>query len=783
MVLLRAALSLFLLAAVSVPLPGAEINLRVSGLPNESQHDPESVVRRKVLQRFRERHPGIRLVPAEGISLPNVVTEATTVMMIAGGIPPDVLDLNFRSLDTFVRQGLLLPLDGFVARAEADGTDISGRILPQVKDVVHRFGPDGRRSLYALPGELLVMGLYYNKEVFRLAGLPPRAPRDWAELVQFSRKIRELGEDYHGIFLAAGSSSAWNLIGFIWSAGGEAVEETRPDEWRAVFDSPQAVEAYKFYYQLVEIDRLAIRASFLTADQRAKTGMHFGYAGETLDNAKDYGFGAAPAGPGGSRASEINARVYGISSQVKDPAVREAAWKYIEYLTGPEASRVRTETLIALGEASRVNPKRLRESGQTQFLALLPPEFEEEYEQALRDGKPEPYGRNCNLVYQEMTYPLDRILLSGEIRKAWEHNDQQEVDGEIARILRDAVRVTNERMIGYVPPEEMTVRRWVAVAVVTGIVAAFGLVCWKLGAIFRGVASASRPVSSGSLGAWLYLIPAVGLIAVWNYVPLVRGTVMAFQDYRLVLPSHFVGLDNFASVLFDASFWNSMLATFHFAAYTLTLGFAAPILLAYGLHLIPRHKVLYRLIYYLPALISGTAVFFLWNALFAGDGPLNQILRFLGFEGRRAWTQDPALAMLSCVIPGIWASAGPGCLIYLAALKTIPQERFEASEIDGAGFLGKSRHIVFPELKALIFINFVGAVAAAFHGASNILIMTGGGPNGITEVMSLKIFFEAFTRLRFGTATAMAWILGSMLVGLTVIQLRRLSRMEFKAPK
>ena len=86
-------------------------------------------------------------------------------------------------------------------------------------------------------------------------------------------------------------------------------------------------------------------------------------------------------------------------------------------------------------------------------------------------------------------------------------------------------------------------------------------------------------------------------------------------------------------------------------------------------------------------------------------------------------------------------------------------------------------------MKALIIINFTGAVAASFHGATNILLMTGGGPNGATEVTSILIFFEAFTRLRLGHATAMAWILGSLLIGITVIQLQRLSRMEFKTAK
>ena len=383
-----------------------------------------------------------------------------------------------------------------------------------------------------------------------------------------------------------------------------------------------------------------------------------------------------------------------------------------------------------------------------------------------------------------MSYPLDRILLSKEIRADWLRGDDTAVTGRIQKILTEAVANTNERMIGFVPPEVMKSRRFVALLVVAGIVLTFALVCRRVFRIFAEAAEkASRPVSGAGWTPWLCLFPALALIFLWNYVPLARGTVMAFQDYRLVMDSAFVGLDNFASVLFDRSFWNSMLATLHFAAYALTLGFFTPILLAYALHIIPKHKVVYRTLYYLPAVISGTAVFFLWSALFGTDGPLNLALRFFGFEAQRAWTQDPYLAMLSCVIPGIWAGAGPGCLIYLAALKTIPEEQFEAAEIDGAGFFQKTWNVVYPALKALIFINFVGTVAAAFHGASNILIMTGGGPNGLTEVMSLKIFFEAFTRLRFGPATAMAWILGSMLVGLTVIQLQRLSKMEFKSAR
>jgi multiple sugar transport system permease protein len=136
--------------------------------------------------------------------------------------------------------------------------------------------------------------------------------------------------------------------------------------------------------------------------------------------------------------------------------------------------------------------------------------------------------------------------------------------------------------------------------------------------------------------------------------------------------------------------------------------------------------------------------------------------------------------MISCVIPMVWAGMGPGCLIYLAALKGIPDDYYEAADIDGASFIDKILFVVFPMLKALILINFVGAFIGSWYAATgNILLMTGGGGN--TEVAGLHIWYKAFTYLKFGPATAMAWMLGFMLIGFTVHQLQILSRVEFRA--
>jgi len=770
------------------PIAGAAppLVLKVQGLPNEASTDPAAVAEQQVVARFQQKHPGIQIQGSEGLRIQNMNKEATTMMMVAGGIAPDIIQMNLRSSDTYIQQGMAAPLDPFILEEREKGVDILGGVLPQFLPVIRKAGPEGNTHVYGLPTSTVVSGLFFNRELFRLAGLPPRAPRDWEELSEFAGKIKALGPNYSGLYLPAGSSAAFHLMNLLRAAGGDAVEEIAPNKWRASFNSPGAVEAYAFYYRLVEGERSATRpVRAPTEDEMRRIGMVFRYVGDTVAiDPEIWGFGPVPRGPRGGRGAEINAGILAMFSGIEDPAKRRAAWEYLKFVTGGEANQIRIQTLVDLGQSSILNPILLRRHGFEEQLVLAQPGLEEQLAESMATGKPEPYGRNCNLIYLEMTYPLDEMLLSRKVREAWDRGDREALLQEVGSILDRAVERTNERMVGHVDPEKMRFRRIVTAGVVTVIAAAFIGVIFQTGRSFlRSGRHGSKPVSSRSLVPWFCLLPAFGLLLVWEYIPLLRGAQLAFLDYKILLPSAFVGLDNFAEVLFNAGFWRSILVTGYFAALKLTFGFAAPIILAYMLHLIPRQKILFRTLYYLPAVLSGTAVFFLWGALFDGEGVLNQMLRLAGFDATRPWTQDPALAMLTCVIPGIWASTGPGCLIYLAALKTIPEEQFEAAELDGAGFWGKTWHVVLPGLKALVAINFIGAFAAALQTSSNILIMTGGGPNGATEVASLMIFFEAFTRLNFGTATSMSWIIGSMMLGFTILQLQRLSRMEFKTAK
>ena len=270
-------------------------------------------------------------------------------------------------------------------------------------------------------------------------------------------------------------------------------------------------------------------------------------------------------------------------------------------------------------------------------------------------------------------------------------------------------------------------------------------------------------------------------IALWSYYPLIRGAVMAFQDYRIVGASAWEGLDNFIRVASDPSFWKAWGRTLEYVAITLGLGFTTPILLAVLLCEIPRGKVFFRFVYFLPHLTSALVVTLLWKMMFdpTENGMLNQALAAFGIA-RHTWLQDPAWAMVCCIVPGVWASAGMASLIYIAALGSLPPDYYEAAAIDGAGILGRFRHVVFPQLAPLMVINFVGAFIAAFQGMGSIFLLTFGGPGDATNVLSLMVWKEAYNNLRFSTATTMAWFLGTALVAFTYFQIRFLRRVEFR---
>ena len=694
------------------------ITLKVPSLPDPAADNVPAIANRAVIDAFYDTHPNIKLEQFSGISIQGMADDSRTLMAIAGKIGPDILYLNFRTSDTFISQGFLYPLDEFLTPETLEN------IPPAVLPVIQRYG-----HTWAMPYDICTVALMYRKDAFKAAGLDPeKPPQTWAELLHYSQRLRE--RDMYAFRFGEGPQSAWDFMAFLWSAGGDAVQEV-DGEWRAVFNGPEATEAMRYFLQLRELSITGPRAGRLW--EQGKVGMMFAYLNEgTLREDIDtgvIGFAPVPAGPAGAKA-EINCRMWGIYSGCS-PEKRVAAWKYISFMTGKQAERVR-EAVYA----------------EHDFRLLEDPALRATYEYALEHGKPEPYGKNCQMVYTHMTRAMMRC--------------ERDPDN-IGAILNAEVARTNAEMLKIISPEVRQFRNRIALFVGIGIMAIFLIVIVKVWRIFS-----RDSAESGRRTRWPFyaiLFPALASILLWRYVPLAAGSILALQDYRIAGGTTFTGMDNLADVLWDRAWWASLVRTLYYMTLALGLGFWPPIALGILLSEVRRGRFAYRLVYYLPSVLSGIVVIYLWRMIFDPTG----------------WLTDARMAMLCCILPGVWAGAGPGCLIYLAALKTVPESLYDAAAIDGCGFWGKIWHVAIPSIKGLIIIQFIGAFIGASQSAGFILVMTFGGPGESTKVAGLHIFEKAYIFLRFGTAVTMAWMLGVLLLGFTVLQLKRLSKMEFRA--
>ena len=822
------------------PFDGTKkIPLRVLQIPDPKNTSPSQMAEQAVFRAFRKKYPFIEMSQFSGITIPGMGEESKLMLAIAGGMAPDILNVNFRMSDTYIQQGFIYPLDEFVNRdyptkLEGFMEDMAAPIRPVAK----REGPDihdvpAGDHLWFIPGDLLVRVLMWRKDLFQEAGLDPdRPPEDWKELHEYAKKLSDPAERRFGIQVAGGTQSSWDFVGYLWSAGGDVVAKDEDGNWVAAYGTREAAEALDFYVTLVtepwyDSDQKLQKGYTSLSAQNEKAGASAWKIAMTLPymeqkkmgggdiNPALYGVSAfPPKEKGGKGKTEINARMEGIFSAIDGrnnsegvyvtaEEIREAAWLYVSFMNSDEANQIRADYLVAAGAGQSLSPYWCRKYGYEEYLKFFPPDFERVFNEAVANGVPEPYGRNCQLVYIMLTKPMDEALQLARDGKLPE--DREERLDLLQKILQKSVASTTIQMIGHLPPEERQRRNnWAVVAAII-IMCIFSVAVYKIWMIFspKDVVSGKRRgfEFAKKWPAYMIMLPALLSILLWIYCPMFSGSKILFQDFRFVGESKWIGLNNLADVLFSTEWWASIWNTIRYMCLILALGFFAPIILAILLQEVSRFKVLYRTLFYLPAVMSGLVVIYMWR-LFYGAGPagiMNQVVQAIvdginyvlvpigsifseGYEGLVfqpiAWLEDSKWAMLACILPSVWASAGPGCLIYLAALKGVPDDVYEAAEIDGANFFMKIWHVTLPTIKSLIIINFVGAFIGAAQSGGNIMIMTFGRAN--TEVAELHIFKEAYTNLRFGSAIAMAWILGVTTLLFTIYNLKRLSNMEFK---
>lgn len=264
---------------------------------------------------------------------------------------------------------------------------------------------------------------------------------------------------------------------------------------------------------------------------------------------------------------------------------------------------------------------------------------------------------------------------------------------------------------------------------------------------------------SNKLVIALYVLPALLLIIGVIYVPMILTGYYGLMDWTGIGEMTFIGLENYKELIVDAAFWDSAWHSLLLAIFS-TLSLAVYLIISLILAGNIKGSNLLRKIYLIPMLMSSVAIAQLWIKIYdPNNGMLNSVLKFIGIENPPAWLADPKFVLPAIIIAILWQYAGFYIIIYYAALKGVPTELEEAAKIDGATPLQIAYKIKVPLIAGVIKVTIVLAIVGSLKYFDLIYVMTGGGPNGSSEVIASYMYKKAFDTYQFGYGSAVAFFL------------------------
>jgi raffinose/stachyose/melibiose transport system permease protein len=245
--------------------------------------------------------------------------------------------------------------------------------------------------------------------------------------------------------------------------------------------------------------------------------------------------------------------------------------------------------------------------------------------------------------------------------------------------------------------------------------------------------------------AWLFIIPSVVLTLIFGVYPITWALKYMFYDYQGFGTPVFIGLDNFARLMRDTQFWDSVSNTFVYAGGKLLVTLPLSLILAVILNRAMRGRQLLRIIYFLPTIISASVMAIVFYVIFNSyNGVVNQLLIKYGLVSAPIDWLGPKYALLTSIIIAIWGAIGNYMLLFLAGLQGISEDLYEAASLDGANPAQRLWYITLPMLGPVLQMIIMLAITVSLKGYESIMVLTEGGPYGKTDVMYLylyKLFF------------------------------------------
>ena len=262
------------------------------------------------------------------------------------------------------------------------------------------------------------------------------------------------------------------------------------------------------------------------------------------------------------------------------------------------------------------------------------------------------------------------------------------------------------------------------------------------------------------VAGYLFITPWLLGFFCFTVFPMIASLYFSFTKYDMLTPPIWNGIKNYTDMMSDPKFTNSLSVTIRYVFLSVPLQLAFALLVAVIFKKNRPGVKVYRAVYYLPSLFGGSiAVAVLWRNIFNRNGMLNQILATFGIKGQN-WISEPGTALYTLIILAVW-QFGASMVIFLASLKQISNDYYEAATIDGAGKVRQFFQITLPLLTPMVFFNVVMQFINAFQSFTPAYIVSGGSgaPLDSTLFYTLNLYIQAFTRFKMGYASALAWVL------------------------
>ncbi|WP_433166770.1 carbohydrate ABC transporter permease [Kribbella sp. CA-247076] len=286
----------------------------------------------------------------------------------------------------------------------------------------------------------------------------------------------------------------------------------------------------------------------------------------------------------------------------------------------------------------------------------------------------------------------------------------------------------------------------------------------------------ASPMKQEARWGVLMALPAIIGFVAFTLLPMIASAVISLTDWTIGASPKFVGFANYTRMFTaDDSFFKSLWATLYYTLGAVPLLLVVSFVVALLLNQPVRGQALFRVIYYLPAIVPIVANSMLWIWLFNPDfGLLNTLTEKAGLP-RSQWIFDESTAIPSLILMSVWGF-GNVAVIFLAGLQGVPRQLYEAIAVDGGGAWRKFRHITLPMMTPTIFYSLVTSVIGALQVFVQAAVMTEGGPNDSTLFYIYYLYRTAFTNNEMGYASALAWILFLVIMAITVALFRNSSR-------